>query len=57
MGMHLAIDMGSESGRAIVGWLEDGVLKTDLIHRFRTQFTRVHGKDYRNLYRFNDEIQ
>lgn len=57
MGMHLAIDMGSESGRAIVGWLEDGTLRTDPIHRFRTQFTRVHGKDYRNLYRFNDEIQ
>ena len=57
MGMHLAIDMGSESGRAIVGYLEDGVLKTDPIHRFRTQFTRIHGRDYRNLYRFNDEIQ
>ena len=57
MGMHLAIDMGSESGRAVVGWLENGILKTDMIHRFRTQFTRVHGRDYRNLYRFNDEIQ
>ena len=57
MGMHLAIDMGSESGRAVVGWLEGGVLKTDPIHRFRTQFTRVHGRDYRNLYRFNDDIQ
>ena len=57
MGMHLAIDMGSESGRAIVGWLEGGTLRTDPIHRFRTQFTRVHGKDYRNLYLFNDEIQ
>ena len=45
MGMHLAIDMGSESGRAIVGWLEGGTLRTDPIHRFRTQFTRVHGKD------------
>ena len=57
MKMHLAIDMGSESGRAIVGYLEDGILKTKPIHRFRTQFTRVHGRDYRNLYRFNDEIQ
>ena len=57
MGMHLAVDMGSESGRVVVGWLENGILKTHPIHRFRTQFTRIHGKDYRNLYRFNDEIQ
>ncbi len=57
MGMHLAIDMGSESGRAIVGYLDGGVLRTDPIYRFRTQFTRVHGRDYRNLYRFNDDIQ
>ena len=57
MGMHLAVDMGSESGRMIVGYLEDGKLKTEPIHRFRTQFTRIHDRDYRNLYRFNDEIQ
>ena len=56
MGMHLAIDMGSESGRAVVGSLENGALKTDPIYRFRTQFTRIHGRDYRNLYRFNEEI-
>ena len=57
MGMHLAIDMGSESGRAIAGHLEGDILKMDLIYRFRTQFTRIHGRDYRNLYRFNEEIQ
>ena len=57
MGYHLAVDMGSESGRVTVGRLGNGILKMDSIHRFRTQFTRIHGCDYRNLYRFNDEIQ
>jgi rhamnulokinase len=31
---HLAIDMGAESGRAILGWMEDGALQTQEVHRF-----------------------
>ena len=30
----LAIDLGAESGRAVIGWIEDGILKIKEIHRF-----------------------
>ncbi|XVJ58931.1 MAG: rhamnulokinase [Tepidisphaera sp.] len=32
--VHLAIDLGAESGRAVVGVLSDGVLETAEVHRF-----------------------
>jgi len=35
MKMYLAIDIGASSGRHIVGWLENGVLKTEEIYRFK----------------------
>lgn len=57
MKKHLAIDMGSESGRAIVGFLENGKLQSEEIYRFKTQFMQMRGHSVRNLYRFNDEIQ
>ena len=31
---YLAIDLGAESGRAILGRLEDGKLSTEEVHRF-----------------------
>ena len=31
---YLAIDIGASSGRHIVGWQEDGKLKTDEVYRF-----------------------
>jgi len=31
---HLAIDIGASGGRHILGWLEDGVIHTEEIHRF-----------------------
>ncbi|HMS55147.1 MAG TPA: hypothetical protein PKA27_07065, partial [Fimbriimonadaceae bacterium] len=31
---HLAIDIGAESGRGMLGWIEDGRLCVDEIHRF-----------------------
>ncbi len=34
MNYYLAIDIGASSGRHIVGWLEDGKLKTEEIYRF-----------------------
>lgn len=57
MKRHLAIDMGSESGRAVVGYLENGRLHMEEIHRFRTQFMQVRDKSYRNMYRINEEVQ
>ncbi len=35
MNYYLAIDIGASSGRHIVGWLEDGKLKTEEIYRFK----------------------
>ncbi len=35
MNYYLAIDIGASSGRHIVGWLEDGKLKTQEIYRFK----------------------
>ena len=34
MNYFLAIDIGASSGRHIVGWLEDGHIKTDEVYRF-----------------------
>lgn len=34
MKMYLAIDIGASSGRHIVGWLEEGKLKTEEVYRF-----------------------
>ena len=31
---HLAVDIGASGGRHILGWLEDGVIHTEEIHRF-----------------------
>ncbi|MEG0257921.1 MAG: rhamnulokinase family protein [Christensenella sp.] len=53
---HLAFDLGAESGRAIVGSVENGVLKMDEIHRFPTQSMFVHHSLRWNVYRFYEEI-
>lgn len=34
MTYYLAIDIGASSGRHIVGWLENGILKTEEVYRF-----------------------
>ena len=37
----LAIDIGASSGRHILGWLEDGILKTEEIYRFPNNPTTI----------------
>ena len=39
----LAIDIGASSGRHIVGWLEDGELKTEEVYRFPNGVTELDG--------------
>jgi len=39
----LAIDIGASSGRHILGWLEDGVLKLEEIHRFPNGMEEIDG--------------
>jgi len=53
---YLAFDLGAESGRAIVGIIEDGRLKLDEIHRFPTRGLEINGTIRWNVYRFFEEI-
>ena len=43
MRCYLAIDIGASSGRHIVGWREDGELKTEEVYRFPNGVTEVDG--------------
>ncbi len=36
---YLAVDIGASSGRHILGWVEDGVLKTQEVHRFKNSYS------------------
>ena len=39
----LAVDIGASSGRHILGWLEDGILKQQEIYRFENNITNQNG--------------
>ena len=39
----LAIDIGASSGRHVLGWLEDGVLKQQEVYRFENYITNENG--------------
>lgn len=43
MNHYLAIDIGASSGRHIVGWREDGELKTKEVYRFPNGAVRKDG--------------
>lgn len=36
----IAVDIGASSGRLILGYLEDGLLKLDEIHRFENKIVK-----------------
>ena len=40
---YLAVDIGASSGRHIVGWTEDGALKTEEVYRFPNGVTEQDG--------------
>ncbi len=42
----LAIDIGASSGRHILGWIEDGVLKTEEVYRFENNLVKQGGVIY-----------
>ena len=52
----LAIDIGAESGRAILGILEDGILKLKEIHRFQNGPINIMGSYHWNIYQLYQEI-
>lgn len=43
MKYYLAIDLGASSGRHIVGWTEQGVIKTKEVYRFKNEMIRQNG--------------
>ena len=43
MGYYLAVDIGASSGRHIVGWQEDGAIKTKEVYRFLNGVTERDG--------------
>ncbi|MFX0103857.1 MAG: rhamnulokinase family protein [Candidatus Hodarchaeota archaeon] len=56
MGHYLAIDMGAESGRLVLGNIKDEKIETRELFRYKTQGVEIHGKLYWNLIRFYEEI-
>ncbi len=54
---HIAFDLGAESGRAILGEIIDGRLKTTEIHRFATQGIQVNGSLRWDVYRLFAELK
>ncbi len=40
---YLAIDIGASSGRHLIGYLEDGILKTDEVYRFPNGVVKENG--------------
>lgn len=42
---YLAIDIGASSGRHIIGWLEDGILKLEEVYRFENRQIYKNGHD------------
>jgi len=53
---HLAFDLGAESGRALLGELNDGRLTVREIHRFATGMLGLHGRLHWNVFRLHEEI-
>lgn len=53
---HIAVDIGAGSGRAFVGWLDDGKIHTREIHRFSTSDMLLHDKRVLNSFRFYEEV-
>ena len=53
----LAIDIGASSGRHIVGWIENGEIKTDEIYRFPNGMDNVDGHLVWNIERLFAEVK
>ena len=57
MAKHLAIDLGASSGRAVIGWEENGEIKTEEIHRFTNDPVTVGDTMYWDILRLFHEIK
>ncbi len=54
---YLAIDIGASSGRHIVGWLEDGELRTEEVYRFRNGVSEENGHLIWNVRHLDYEVR
>ena len=52
----LAFDLGAESGRAVLGTLQDGKMSLEVIHRFRTEGLVMLGQRQWDLARIYEEM-
>ena len=57
MKYYLAIDIGASSGRHIVGWQEDGELKTQEVYRFKNGVTELDGHLTWDVERLEREVR
>ena len=42
---YAAVDIGAASGRVVVGYVEDGLIRLQEVHRFDNRQVRRHGHD------------
>ncbi|HEX6970839.1 MAG TPA: rhamnulokinase family protein, partial [Limnochordia bacterium] len=56
-GRYLAIDLGAESGRGMIGWVQDGRLHLEEVHRFPNGPVVVRGHLYWDVLRLFEEIK
>ena len=54
---YLAIDIGASSGRHIIGWRENDVIKTDEIYRFPNNMEQADGHLTWNTERLLAEVR
>ncbi len=54
---HLGVDIGASSGRHIIGWVEDGVMKYEEVYRFYNGLDDVDGTLCWNTERLFSEIK
>ncbi len=54
---HLAVDIGASSGRHILGWLEDGIMKYEEVYRFYNGLDEKEGSLCWDTVRLFNEIK
>ncbi|WP_300683232.1 rhamnulokinase [Acutalibacter sp. 1XD8-36] len=57
MKYYLAIDIGASSGRHIIGWQEDGALRTEEVYRFKNGVTERDGHLTWDIDRLEREVR
>ena len=57
MNYYLAVDIGASSGRHILGWLEDGVMRLEEVYRFLNGMEKVDGHLCWNVPKLFEEIK